>query len=625
MSIDLSESNTFMSDSVRSCRTQSEKQNILLVDDTPENLRLLSDLLSQQGYKIRSVMNGKTAIKAAQAKPPALILLDINMPEMNGYEVCQELKSIPETREIPVIFISALNEVFDKVKSFQVGGCDYISKPFQLEEVLARVNHQLQLQTVQDQLRDLNLKLEERVQQRTQELELTNQALTAEIQERKRIQQKLLDMALHDSLTGLPNRALFMQRLQGAIEGMKNDPKEPFAVLFLDCDRFKVINDSLGHIVGDQLLQAIAQRLQKLLDSTMLLARLGGDEFTILIEFCPTPDPAIQLAQSILKSFSYSFQLERNEVFINASIGIVMSHPDYTKPEYILRDADTAMYEAKAMGKGQYHIFNPSMHQIALTRLTLETELRKALAHQEFLVYYQPIIDFKSGKIAGFEALVRWQNPQKGLVSPAEFIPICEETGLINELGDWVFEQACDQLKTWHNLRKAENLKMSINLSVRQFSQPNLMEKVTQTIYQSQIDPRHVTMEITESALIENSAQAQTLLNTIRSHNIEISLDDFGTGYSSLSYLHTLPINILKIDRSFIKGMNQNQTNWGLIPPIIQIGQTLGMKVLAEGVETPEQLAILRELNCDFGQGYWFAKPLNVQEATALLQTNPQW
>ncbi|MBP0026761.1 EAL domain-containing protein [Roseofilum sp. Guam] len=601
------------------------KYNILLVDDTPENLRLLSDLLSQQGYKVRSVMNGRTAIKASQAKPPDLILLDINMPQMNGYQVCQELKTLDRTQEIPIIFISALNEVFDKVKAFRVGGCDYISKPFQIEEVLARVKHQLQLKAAQTQLKDLNLQLEARVQERTQELQTTNQALTQEIQERKRIQQKLLDMALHDSLTGLPNRALFMERLESAIQKLKVSADEPFAVLFLDCDRFKVINDSLGHIVGDQLLKEIAKRINSLLEENMLLARLGGDEFTILVESCANLEDTKKLAATILNSLSYSFQLELHEVFINASIGIVLSHADYHKPEYVLRDADTAMYKAKSMGKGQYHVFDPTMHQLALKRLTLETELRKAIEHQEFLVHYQPIINLQTGRISGFEALVRWQHPQRGLVSPADFIPICEETGLINDIGYWVFQQACNQLKIWQQTLKNDSLKISINLSVRQFSQMNLMEKVVETIAKTQVVPQSLTMEITESALIENPVQARTLLHQIRDQNIHISLDDFGTGYSSLSYLHTLPIDILKIDRSFINTLSQEPLDLGLIPPIIQISQTLNMQVVAEGIETPKQVEILRQLNCDFGQGYWFAKPLNIREATALLQSNPQW
>ncbi|HBQ99532.1 MULTISPECIES: EAL domain-containing protein [unclassified Roseofilum] len=603
----------------------SGKYNILLVDDTPENLRLLSDLLSQQGYKVRSVMNGRTAIKASQAKPPDLILLDINMPQMNGYQVCQELKTLDRTQEIPIIFISALNEVFDKVKAFRVGGCDYISKPFQIEEVLARVKHQLQLKAAQTQLKDLNLQLEARVQERTQELQTTNQVLTQEIQERKRIQQKLLDMALHDSLTGLPNRALFMERLESVIQKLKVSADESFAVLFLDCDRFKVINDSLGHLVGDQLLKAIAKRINSLLDANMLLARLGGDEFTILVESCANLEDTKKLAATILNSLSYSFQLELHEVFINASIGIVLSHPDYHKPEYVLRDADTAMYKAKSMGKGQYHVFDPTMHQLALKRLTLETELRKAIEHQEFLVHYQPIINLQTGKISGFEALVRWQHPQRGLVSPADFIPVCEETGLINDIGYWVFQQACNQLKIWQQTLKNDSLKISINLSVRQFSQMNLMEKVLETIAKTQVVPQSLTMEITESALIENPVHARTLLHQIRDQNIHISLDDFGTGYSSLSYLHTLPIDILKIDRSFINTLSQDPLDLGLIPPIIQISQTLNMQVVAEGIETPKQLEILRQLNCDFGQGYWFAKPLNIREATALLQSNPQW
>ncbi|MBD2180480.1 EAL domain-containing protein [Planktothrix sp. FACHB-1355] len=602
------------------------KGNILLVDDTPDNLHLLSNLLSAQGYKVRCVTNGQTALKAARAKLPDLILLDIMMPHMNGYEVCQILKSDMQTRDVPVIFLSALDEVLDKVKAFTVGGVDYITKPFQFQEVLIRVENQLALKTAETKVRQLNAELEIKVKERTCELEVTNQELQREIAERKLLEKQLLHMALHDPLTGLPNRALFMERLKQAVIRAKQQPEYQFSVLFLDCDRFKIVNDSLGHLVGDELLTAIASRLKLSLSPVDTLARLGGDEFTLLLEEIKDITSVTQIAERILWELSRPFYLDKREVFITASIGIVLGNATYDQPEHLLRDADTAMYRAKAFGKARYHVFNPAMHQEALQLLQLETDLRRAIERQEFVVYYQPIVSLCEGKISGFEALVRWQHPTRGFVSPAEFIPVAEETGLITFIGTWVMREACQQLRIWQEEKLSqESLTMSVNLSVREFSQPNLIELIDDTLKKTQLSPQNLKLEITESAIMEKDGSVTAILQQLRNRQIQLSIDDFGTGYSSLSYLNRLPVDTLKIDRSFINPIDKNSESLGLVPAIITIAHSLGMSAIAEGVETQQQLAKLRTLNCGFGQGYLFSKPLGSKLAADLLASSPQY
>ncbi|MCF3608322.1 EAL domain-containing protein [Planktothrix agardhii 1033] len=590
----------------------TKTEDILIVDDTPDNLHLLSRMLTRQGYNVRKALSGPMALTAVQTVAPDLILLDIMMPEMDGYEVCQNLKADAKTAEIPIIFLSALDDVLDKVKGFQVGGVDYITKPFQFEEVLIRVQNQLALRAAELEIRVLNAELEARVKERTQELEVANT--------------QLLEMALHDSLTGLPNRALLMTDLRRSIHQAKANLNYQFAVLFLDCDRFKVVNDSLGHLVGDELLILIAHRLSCYVKPQNTLARLGGDEFAILLTEIPNFHDVTTLSDQILQCFSQPFNLERHEIFINASIGIVIGNCEYNEPEHLLRDADTAMYRAKALGKGQYHLFDPVMHTAALERLQLETDLRRGIEQEELVVHYQPIVSLITGRISGFEALVRWRHPKRGLIPPGLFIPIAEETGLITAIGYWVLSESCHQLRTWQQQNSIDpNLFVSVNLSVKQFAQPNLLEQIDQVLEHSQLSPDCLKLEITESAIMDNHQDVATILKELRKRRILISIDDFGTGYSSLSYLHSFPVDTLKIDKSFVQRLNLTSENIGLIPVIISLAKTMNMSVIAEGIELPEQLKILRELNCGLGQGYFFAKPLPGEELINLLSLTPQW
>ncbi len=609
------------------------KANILIVDNTLKNLRVLSTTLMQLGYQVREVMTGKMAINAVQTLRPDLILLDIKMSDMDGYTICKHLKENQQTRDIPVIFFSSVNEVIDKVKAFEVGGVDYISKPFQFEEVIARIQNQISLQMAKAEIRQLNEELEKRVQERTEELELANlqlktlnQRLEQEIIEHQKTQKQLLHMASYDALTSLPNRVLFMNRLIQSLKRTQQEPDYQFAVLFLDCDRFKVVNDSLGHLAGDRLLIAIARRLKLHLAPTDMLARFGGDEFTILLENIQDSEDAIDLAKKIQTSMSWPFQFDDQELFINASIGIVVGDQTYEQPENLLRDADIAMYQAKAQGKARYQIFDSQMHYLAQQRLELETDLRRALHRQEFLLYYQPIISLATGRIAGFEALLRWHHPQKGLISPGDFIPAAEETGLIIPIGLWVLQEACQQLKNWQDQGLLKHLiKMSVNLSVKQFSQVNLIQNIDRIILKTLLNSEYLKLEITESAIMDNPELATEILQQLRDRNIQLSIDDFGTGYSSLSYLHRFPLDNLKIDRSFIQPLRETCQNLEIIQAIITLAHHLNMTITAEGIETAEQLSLLRSLGCEEGQGYYFSPPVDANIAQVLLEKNPHW
>lgn len=588
------------------------KADILVVDDKPENLHLLSEILMVEGYNVRKAVNGKMALMAVNTVEPDLILLDIMMPGLDGYEVCHALKCDLHLTKVPVIFLSALDDAFDKVKAFRVGGSDYITKPFQMEEVLARVENQLMLKAAEKEILELNTRLENRVKDRTRQLEEANA--------------RLLDMALHDTLTGLPNRTLFMERVERAIAAFKTEPERRFAVLFLDCDRFKVVNDSLGHLVGDELLVAIAHRLRERLSEDDVLARLGGDEFAILLPEIRDRESVTAVAGSLLDLFSRPFQIHNREIFINISIGIALNHAEYQKPEHLLRDADTAMYRAKAFGRGRYYVFDPPMHQEALDLLGLEMDLRRAIEQQELLPYYQPIIDFKTGKIASMEALVRWKHPRRGLVSPGTFIPLAEEMGEIGKIGTLMLSEACHQLRRWQEENRAEeSLSVSVNLSVRQFAQPDLVGTIDEILHDSGLNPECLRLEMTESAIVEYPESALTLLQQLRERHIGLSIDDFGTGYSSLSYLHAFPVDTIKIDKSFVNLLDGTPKNLGLIPAIIGISKTLNMVAVAEGIETAEQLAQLRDLQCDSGQGYFFAKPMPPAQMAEFLASDPRW
>lgn len=719
------------------------QKTILIVDDTLDNLKVLSQALSTYRFQIRCAKSGEMALKALQTISPDLILLDIKMPDIDGYKVCQEIKSKANLKDIPIIFLSALDDVFDKVKAFQVGGADYITKPFQVEEVLIRINHQLELQIAKQEIQILNQVLEERVQQRTTTLDQVNQQLISEIKERKLIQNRLqqseerlesilssiedvvwsmnpdslelnylnpsvqkiynyslssflenkslwfdiihpedkerikgafqamfktgslseeyqilrpgnevrwvsnrgyaiydqnkqiirfdgilrditeqknaekqlIHNALHDTLTGLPNRILFQDRVEQAIAHNKRHPNYLFAVFFIDLDRFKFINDSLGHVIGDKFLQSIAKVLSNCLRSDDTLARFGGDEFTMLIDNINYQNEALIVADRILAQFVNPLIVQGHTIFTSASIGIVIGNQDYTKSSDLLRDADIAMYRSKELGKGRYTLFNQEMYQKNLKMITIENKLHSALEKKQFELYYQPIIALPTSKLVGFEALIRWHHPQDGLLSPDEFIPIAQETDLIVEIGDWVLEEACKQLQIWQTkLPDGKNLTMSINVVSKQLANSDILEKLDQILSTTGIKGDKLRLEITESTIMSQGENTIHKLEKLREKNILLSIDDFGQGYSSLSYLHHFPVNTLKIDRTFVSQMTRGKQNLEIIRTIILLAHILHLDVIAEGVETYHQVTLLRELGCEFAQGYFFSRPSTVTQ-----------
>lgn len=466
---------------------------------------------------------------------------------------------------------------------------------------------------------------------RAEQAERHVEELNKHLAEQERISRELEEsrehfrhVAFHDTLTNLPNRALLVNHLQLAIERTRLDSNHLFALLFFDLDRFKNINDSLGHVAGDQLLTSIARRLEACLRPSDTVARLGGDEFAVLLDGLEDYGDAIQVAERAQKALMQPLSLTGHEVYTSASIGITLSTVGYEHPESILRDADTAMYHAKEKGKARYEIFDAVMHSRAVARLQMENDLRRAVERNEFMVYYQPIVSLGSGRLAGFEALVRWQHPQQGFVSPSDFISIAEETGLIFELGRWVLNESCRQMRAWH--REFPNhapMTISVNLSGKQFTQPDLIEQIQQTLEETGLEARYLKLEITESVVMENAEIAKSMLMQLRALGVNLSIDDFGTGYSSLSYLHRFPVNTLKIDRSFIGNMSVGNENTEIVRTVLTLANNLGMDVVAEGVETEKQLEQLKEMHCDYGQGYLFAKPMNAEAATALVEREP--
>ena len=472
-------------------------------------------------------------------------------------------------------------------------------------------------------------------------------AILKDVTQLKQAQQKLVHDAFHDPLTNLANRALFLDRLERTVARAKRHEDYKFAVLFIDIDRFKIVNDSLGHHAGDELIIQFSNRILHSLrledvisrptttpsytlvnewttkDDT--LARLGGDEFTVLLDDLHSPTDSIRVASRIQESLTEPFIIAGQEVFTTASIGIAASSQAYTSAADVLRDADIAMYRAKAQGKARCEVFDQSTHDQAVGRLKLETDLRRALERGEFRVYYQPIVSLSTAKIAGFEALVRWERPGVGIVGPEEFVAVAEEMGLIVFLGSWVLRKACEQARRWHLASPGEKtLTMSVNVSGRQFKQPDIVEQVQRIVRETQVDPSAIKLEVTESVTMDNAERTIRIVKGLKNLGVRLSIDDFGTGYSSLSYLRRFPMDTLKIDRSFVQNLPGNPENLEIIRTIMGLARNLGMDVVAEGAETADEIAHLKALDCDFGQGYFFSKPVDSEEAGSLLRKAAQ-
>jgi diguanylate cyclase (GGDEF)-like protein len=468
---------------------------------------------------------------------------------------------------------------------------------------------------------------------RAEQAERYVEELNRHIAEQERISAQLQESkdhfrhaAFHDALTNLPNRALLAENLKFVIERARQSRESQFAVLFLDLDRFKNVNDSLGHSIGDQLLIAMARRLERCIRAVDMVARLGGDEFAILLDGVKDSSEVTAMARRIQEKLQAPFSLGGHEVFTTSSIGIALSTTGYDHPENMLRDADTAMYRAKARGKACYEVFDKGMHTTAVYLLQMENDLRRALDREELRVYYQPIVSLDNGQLVGFEALLRWQHPERGFISPADFISMAEDTGLIVPIGMWTLKRACQQLPKWQWQGPANRqLFMSVNLSSKQLAQSGLVDQIRETLAETNVDPRHLKLEITESSVMENAESAVQLLRRLKALGVQLSIDDFGTGYSSLGYLHRFPVDILKIDRSFIGRIGEAAENIEIVRTIISLAENMGMEVVAEGIETLAQLRQLQKLNCQLGQGYLFSRAVDPASIDAWISRRPDW
>jgi diguanylate cyclase (GGDEF)-like protein/PAS domain S-box-containing protein len=491
----------------------------------------------------------------------------------------------------------------------------------QLVNFIGVQNDVTERKQAEEDLQRAHDELEYRVRQRTARLTEANAQLQREIAERRELEEQLTHQAFHDPLTGLPNRTLFLDRLDLALAQTEQRGGK-IAVLFMDLDNFKVINDSLGHEVGDQVLLAVAERLENSLSAEETAARFGGDEFTVLLGDVASASDAVRVAERIEEVLRAPFYLEGRERFITTSIGIVLSTSGSELPEVLLRYADVAMYQAKASGKARYAVFNLSMTAAALERLELESDLRRALEREEFRLYYQPKVSLRSGEIVAMEALLRWEHTERGLVSPGQFIPVAEETDLIVPIGRWVLDEACRQARRWRDqFPDRPPLKVCVNLSAKQFQYHALVEEAAEILRKSGLDPASLDLEITESVVMKDAPSTLVTLQKLKDLGVNLAIDDFGTGYSSLSYLRRLPVGTLKIDRSFVENIGYDAKDEALLSGVIGIASGLGLYVVAEGVETAEQLARVKSLGCELAQGNYLSEPLPAKAMGELLAT----
>ncbi|MDM8564865.1 EAL domain-containing protein [Candidatus Halobeggiatoa sp. HSG11] len=568
----------------------SEQSTILIVDDELVSRYTVEVLLSTEGYKLEFAKNGEEGLKKAVESSPDLMLLDVMMPGMDGFEVCQRLRSNPRLAELPVVMVTALDDRESRLRGIESGADDFMSKPYDRAELRARIRTITRLNRYR----------------RLVETE-----------------EKLAYLANYDTLTGLPNRSLLLERLTQTLSSAKRT-KQNVVVLALDLDSFQIINDSLGRETGDNMLKIIGQRLTKIVERLgATVSRIGGDEFIVMFETDNIVKDVSEMAQCLLDNISRQITLNSHEIVVTSSMGISVYPADGTDGKVLLKNADTALSRAKTSGKNTYQFFTTTMNEVALKRLILENQLRKVLSQNELQVYYQPQVESDTGKIIGMEALIRWQHPELGLVSPTTFIPVAEEMGLIIPIGEWVLRTACKQNKIWQQAGFPP-LRISVNMSSKQFQSPNLLQTIKDALTYSELDPTYLELELTESILMAEEGDEInniiSLLTELRSIGIKIAIDDFGTGYSSLSYLKRFPVNSLKIDRSFVKDIPADNDDAAITKAIVALAHSLRLYVIAEGVETQEQLEFLQSQKCEIIQGYYFSTPLCTKDMTKMLE-----
>ena len=595
------------------------KPRLLIVDDIADNRAVLARRLGRQGFLIVEAESGEHALDLIDGSHFDLILLDVMMPGLDGVEVLKRIRARHAPMQLPVIMVTAKADGSDVAESLEAGANDYITKPVDFIAALARIKTQLERKKAKDELdqannalQALNGSLEQRIAERMAELVETNEALKKEIAERERSQAEIHYLAHHDSLTGLANRVLLRQHLERVLA---QPTYADVAVLFVDLDGFKSINDTLGHSTGDGLLKCVANRLIESVRDSDRVARLGGDEFAIIQLEADQPKGAAMLANRLIELIGRPYQVDGNQLNIGASVGIAVASEGDNKPEDLLKRADLAMYTAKAEGRGTYRFFEAQMDESAQARRDMESLLRTADIESAFEVYYQPLIDVTEKRVICLEALLRWRHPDKGFISPAQFIPLAEEIGLIVTLGEWVLRRACMEATKW-----PDEVKVAVNLSPVQFKYSGLPRAVEEALAESGLPARRLELEITESVLLERTETSLAILHELRELGVAISMDDFGTGYSSLSYLRSFRFDKVKIDRAFVGDITNGFDSLKIVRAINDLGRSFGMTTVAEGVETIEQLRCLEDEGCAQVQGYLISPPRPASEIPAIIR-----